>query len=106
MKKIMHYASMFLLMGMFFLPVRGNAGVRVHVRIGPPAIRTVAVVKPYRPYKRAVWVNGHYVYRGGRYVYVKGYWVKPRPNYVYVQPRWKKTRRGYYFVPGHWVRVR
>lgn len=91
------------LSSMFLLPNDSSAGVRVYVRVGPP-VRTVKVVRPIRPHRHAVWVTGHYAYRGGRYVWVGGRWVRGRHGYVYVQPHWKHTRHGYYFVAGHWVK--
>lgn len=104
MKQLIKFSLLIAILGVFSLPARSDAGVRVTVRIGPP-VRTVRVLRPRRPYYGAVWVNGHYVYRHGHYVYAKGVWIKPRPHHVYVQPHWRKSRHGYYFVPGHWRRV-
>lgn len=106
MRILSKYVLPLLMFAALLVPARSDAGVRLYVRIGPPVVHTVRVVRPPRPYARAVWVNGHYVYRHGHYVYVKGYWVKPRPHCRYVQPHWKRTRSGYHYVPGHWVRVR
>ncbi len=89
----------------FMFPMQSEAGVRVYVRFGPPRAAAVRVVKPACPYRDAIWVKGHYVYRHGRYVYVKGHWVQARRGYRYVQPHWVKTPRGYFFVAGHWVKV-
>lgn len=91
--------------GLFLFPSLNEAGVRVYVRLGPPRVRTVRVIKPVSPYRKAVWVAGHYRYTRGRYVWVKGYWLKYRSGYVYVQPHWKKTSHGYFFVPGHWKKL-
>lgn len=91
------------LVGMFLFPANSDAGVRVYVKIGPP-VRTVKVVRQARPHRHAVWVSGHYAYRGGRHVWVSGHWARGRTGFVYVQPHWKKTRHGSYFVAGHWVK--
>lgn len=92
------------LAGMFLAPVQSDAGVRVTVRLGPPKLKHVRVVKPRKPYRNAVWVSGHWKYVNGRYVYVRGSWVRARRGHVYVQAVWVRSPRGYCFVPGHWVK--
>ena len=104
MKKSVRVAIATACFSVLMLSGQSEAGVGVYVRIGPPRARVVKVVRPARPFRSAVWVNGHYVYRHGHYVWVKGYWLKRKPGYVYVQPHWKHTHRGYVFMPGHWIR--
>ncbi|MCG8608327.1 hypothetical protein MJD09_25495 [bacterium] len=89
--------------GITLAPSLSEAGIRVYLRVGPPKVKTVTVVKPAKPYRNAVWVNAHYRYINGRYVWTKGRYIKSRPGYKYIQPRWVKMRSGYYFVEGHWV---
>ncbi len=91
------------LSGLFIVPTDSRAGARVYIRVAPPVAK-VRVVRPANPYRRGVWVNGHYRHNGHRHVWVRGHYVQTRSGFVYVQPHWKKTRRGYYFVPGHWVK--
>jgi hypothetical protein len=93
-----------LLTVLFLAPLQSKAGVRVYVRFGPPHLRTVKVVKPLKPYPRAVWISGHWAFRSGRYIWVNGYWVKPRARHVYVPGHWEKSPRGWYFVAGRWVK--
>jgi len=90
---------------LFLLPLSSEAKTRIYVRVGPPKARVI-VVKPAKPYRHAVWVNGHWQYRHGRYVWIKGYWVNPRPGFRYVAAHWQRTPHGYCYVPGHWVRRR
>ena len=104
MKKAIHFVAASALLTMLLLPEPGNAGVRVYVRLGPPKVRTVKVVRPAKPYRKALWVDGHYVYKHGHYVWVGGKWLEPRVGFVYIKPHWRHTDRGYYFVPGHWVK--
>ncbi|MFQ5602363.1 MAG: hypothetical protein ACE5HS_03775 [bacterium] len=104
MKKLLKLFAVMGILTSFALPSRSEAGARIYVRIGPPAKKTVRVVKPIKTLKNAVWVKGHWKYQKGRYVWVDGHFVKARPKYTYVQPYWVKTPRGYYFVPGHWVK--
>jgi len=105
MNRLTKFFMVAALAGLFLLPSLAEAGVRVYVRVGPPKVRTVKVIKPVRPCAKAIWISAHWHYKHGRYVWVKGYPVKPRHGYVYVQPRWKKNGHGYYYVTGHWKRV-
>ncbi len=104
MKRTIKSLALTVLLAAFLVPAQSNAGVKVHVKLRPPKARTVKVVRPARPYRSAVWVSGHHVYKGGRYVWLDGYWVKRKSGFVYIQPHWKHTARGYIFVPGHWVK--
>ena len=78
----------------------GCAGVVV-VRKAPPTPRVE--VRTARPGPRAVWIDGHWKWKGKRYVWVKGRWVK-NPKGVWVPGHWKKTRRGHVWVKGYWKR--
>jgi len=105
MNKLTKVFTAAALAGLFLLPSLAEAGVRIYVRVGPPKVRTVKVIKLVRPCAKAIWISAHWQYKHGRYVWVKGYRVKPRYGYVYVRPRWKKNRHGYYYVSGHWKKV-
>ena len=104
MKKLNFIIVATALLGFFLMPLRSQAGVRVYVKIGPPRRHVVTVYRPARHHRDAIWVDGYYRYRGGRYLWAPGHYIRPRRAHVYVRPHWKKTRRGYYFVPGHWVK--
>ncbi len=106
MKKAVKYLFTGALFFVMLAPVQGRAGVDVYVRIAPPKVAKVKVVKrvPARPYRHAVWVAGHYQYKHGRYVWVSGRWIKGKAGFVYVQPHWQKTRHGWRYVTGHWVK--
>ncbi len=104
MYKVRNLIIVSALVSLILFPTLGEAHTRIYVRFGPPALKTVKVVRPAKPYPNAVWISGYWAYRNGHYVWVKGYWVKPRPHYVFVRAHWQKTRYGWYFVPGHWVK--
>ncbi|RMF57881.1 MAG: hypothetical protein D6743_18380 [Calditrichaeota bacterium] len=106
MKRYFKHVLAAVLLAAFLFPLDTRAAVSVYLRIGPPPVKRVRIVRPKRPYAHCVWVSGHWQYRHGHYVWVNGHWIKHRPGFVYIQPHWKKTDRGYYFVPGHWVRAR
>jgi hypothetical protein len=59
-------------------------------------------VRPVAPYPGAVWVQGEWEWRGGRYEYVPGYWARPRGQRVYVEGGWVTGPRGYYWRHGYW----
>ncbi|MFQ6116381.1 MAG: hypothetical protein ACE5NG_20165 [bacterium] len=104
MKKLRGVIIITALAGLILYPTLSEAHTRIYLRFGPPPLRTIRVVKPHRPYAKAVWIPGHWAYKKGRFAWVNGYWVKARPRYVYVPAHWKKSPRGWYFVPGHWVK--
>jgi len=105
MNKLTKVFTAAALAGLFLLPSLAEAGVRVYVRVVPPKVRTVRVIKPVRPCAKAIWISAHWQYKHRRHVRLKGYWVKPRHGYVYVRPCWKRNRHGYYYVAGHWKNV-
>jgi len=104
MKKSIKAAVAVAALSVALISGQGEARAHVYVRIAPPRIHAVKVVRPARLFRHAVWVSGHYRYRHGAYVWVSGYWIKPRHGYYYVQSHWQPTRYGYRFVPGHWAR--
>ncbi|HVW97567.1 MAG TPA: hypothetical protein VHA56_16455 [Mucilaginibacter sp.] len=60
--------------------------------------------RPAPPYEGAIWVDGGWHYRGGRYVYRRGYYTRPRRGRAYVSGSWSHTSRGYTWHKGHWKR--
>lgn len=72
-------------------------GAVVAVRPAPPYY-----ARPFAPYPNAVWIDGEWAWRGGRYEYINGYWARPDQGRIYIHGHWKNGRGGYYWVPGHW----
>jgi len=62
----------------------------------------VVYERPAAPYEGAVWINGDWVYQGGRYVHSNGHWEKPRDGHRYVAGNWNHTSKGYAWHKGHW----
>ena len=58
--------------------------------------------RPVSPYRGAVWIEGDWVWSGGRYVRRSGRWVRPRANRVWVGGSWQSTPRGYTWRKGYW----
>ncbi|MBN1997615.1 YXWGXW repeat-containing protein [candidate division KSB1 bacterium] len=86
-----------------FGAVNAYAARVVYVKKAPPAPRVV-VKKPACPYKKAVWVNGHWTWKKNQYVWVAGHWVKVKPGYRWIDGHWKKTPHGWIYVKGHWAK--
>jgi len=59
-------------------------------------------VRPAAPYYGAVWIDGDWVWRGGRYVHVAGHWARPRAGRVWVSGSWYRVNRGYRWHRGYW----
>jgi len=62
----------------------------------------VVYERPVAPYAGAVWIEGDWVYRGGRYVHSNGYWARPRHGRTYVPGNWAHNNHGYAWHRGHW----
>ena len=64
----------------------------------------VVYTRPAAPYAGAVWIDGDWVYSGGRYVRRPGYWSHPRRGRVYSAGSWVHNERGYTWRRGGWHR--
>jgi WXXGXW repeat (2 copies) len=49
-----------------------------------------------------VWIDGDWVYSGGRYSYQKGHWDHRREGHTYAKGSWSHTSHGYHWNKGHW----
>ena len=65
----------------------------------PPAVEIEARVGRPSPY--AVWIDGHWAWRGHAYYWVPGYWER-HPHGRWVPGNWAPQRRGYVWRRGHW----
>jgi hypothetical protein len=59
-------------------------------------------VRPASPYAGAVWIDGEWVWRGGRYAYLGGHWERPRAGHAWVRGAWRSGPRGYTWHKGYW----
>ena len=86
-----------------------SSEVYVSQPMPPPRVEVVQTVAPY---SGAVWVRGHWQWRGGGWYWVSGRWSRPaRPGTVWVGPRYVYRNGRHVYVRGHWggrgaVRVR
>jgi hypothetical protein len=71
------------------------------VRTGPPPPRVE--VRTVAPYPEAVWIDGHWDYRGGNWVWLQGHWERgPFPGATWIPGHWRETPNGWKWIPGHW----
>jgi len=59
-------------------------------------------VRPASPYANAVWIDGEWIWSGGRYAYVGGHWERPHGGRAWVRGRWVSGPRGYAWRRGYW----
>jgi hypothetical protein len=62
----------------------------------------VVYTRPVAPYAGAIWVEGNWVRRGGKWKQQPGYWIKPHPGRTWVQGRWYKYPKGNRWQKGYW----
>lgn len=66
----------------------------------PPAVREVVVVSPA---PEAIWIPGHWRYRGGGYAWQPGRWEIPPPHArSYVAGHWERRGHRSYWVESYW----
>jgi len=61
-------------------------------------------VKPSRkPFRDAVWIEGHWDWARGQYFWVAGSWKKrPHKHSHWVDGFWKQRRFRWIWIPAHW----
>jgi hypothetical protein len=102
MKYLARFLSLTLLAGLLIIPT-AEARTRIFVRIGPPPI--VVERAPLAPRAGYVWQPGYHRWNGSRYVWSTGVWARaPYRRAVWVPGHWANERRGYFWVAGHWRR--
>src|SRR5258708_23995597 len=62
----------------------------------------VVYVRPAPPYTGAVWIEGDWVWSGGRYIRQRGHWARPRYGRTWVTGGWYHGPRGYAWHRGRW----
>lgn len=72
------------------------------VVVKKPIHPKVVVVKPAKPGKKHVWIDGHWKVKGNKYVWVKGRWAKKRLDKIWVKGQWERKRSGWIWVGGYW----
>jgi hypothetical protein len=87
------------------VPARGpvyvaSAEVEVEAEPPPPQVE----VQPAVPYANAVWIEGHWAWRG-RWVWIRGHWEVGRAGWAWLPHHWARRGNHWVFMPGHWQRV-
>ena len=49
-----------------------------------------------------IWVDGDWMWAGGRYVWHNGYWGHPRAGRTWQAGHWDHGTRGYHWNRGRW----
>jgi hypothetical protein len=81
--------------------IKDASGVDVvYVQKAPPKAK--AEVRPKKPGAKAIWVPGHWQWKGNKYVWVSGHWDANPRGRTWVPGRWEKRPRGWVWVSGHW----
>ena len=66
---------------------------------GPPGPRVEA--PPPSPAPDAVWLAGHWDWRGNAWVWQAGHWEKSQGRF-YIPGRYRQTPQGWVYEPGRW----
>jgi hypothetical protein len=96
MKTLSKLGMMLLLAGSLFM---ASCAGEYYVSDQPA---DVVYVRPAAPYPGAVWIEGDWIWSGGRYVHVNGHWARPRAGRVWVTGNWHRGPRGYAWHRGYW----
>jgi hypothetical protein len=76
---------------------------RAYFEVPYPPPAALAEVVPRFDHDRAVWVDGHWAWRGKKYAWLRGGWVLPRTGARYAP--WRMVYRAdgtLLFAPGAW----
>ena len=77
------------------------SGCAASVRTPPPP--ALVEVRPVVPFHGAIWIDGYYDHRHGRYTWVPGrYMNPPHRGAVWVPGHWQQHRRGWKWKKGYW----
>ena len=76
-------------------------GLSAHAQAptGPPGPRVEA--PPPSPAPDAVWLAGHWDWRGNAWVWQAGHWEKSQGRF-YIPGRYRQTPQGWVYEPGRW----
>jgi WXXGXW repeat (2 copies) len=62
----------------------------------------VTYTRPIAPGEGYIWIDGDWMWSGGRYTWQEGRWDRPRPGHVWHGGNWTQGHRGYRWNRGHW----
>ena len=58
--------------------------------------------RPPIPGDGYIWIDGDWVWGGGRYQWHEGHWDRPRAGHNWVGGRWQSSGKGYRWQRGRW----
>lgn len=62
----------------------------------------VMYTRPAAPGPDYIWIDGDWMWSGGRYIWHEGRWDRPRAGRTWHGGSWSQTPRGYRWNRGHW----
>jgi hypothetical protein len=62
----------------------------------------VVYTRPGAPGPGYVWIDGDWIWSGGRYTWHEGRWDRPREGRTWHAGSWSHGARGYSWNRGHW----
>ena len=87
-----------------FVATSASAGISLVISapsLAPPPLR--AETHGNAPFKDAVWIDGRWDWRDGRYVWLGGHWERPQRGFHHwKQGRWVPRRKSWIWIPGEW----
>lgn len=73
-----------------------------YIELDPPALQREEIgIAPYNGY---IWIDGYWMWNGGRYQWQRGHWEAPRQGYRWAPHRWEREGRGWRQHGGRWER--
>ena len=91
-----------MMASMFLGTIAVNAQIIVNVRPVLPRYE-----KRVAPSPKHVWVEEDWENRKGTYVFVGGHWVEPPyRRAIWIPGHWQQHPRGWFWKPGHWKKFR
>jgi len=80
----------------------GSSGCRTRAVVETRPEPLAVAVRPAPPHADYVWIDGEWIWSGGKYVYTNGYWAPPRAGHVWAAGHWVGKGHGWYWERGHW----
>ncbi|MEP7278920.1 MAG: hypothetical protein ABI813_09780 [Bacteroidota bacterium] len=62
----------------------------------------IIYTRPASPGEGYIWMDGDWIWTGGRYSWREGRWARPRLGRVWYRGNWQHTAHGYRWNRGHW----
>jgi hypothetical protein len=77
-----------------------DIGISLNAPGAPPPPRVER--RPAAPFADAVWVDGHWGWRDGRWAWTRGHWDVEHRGGHWAPGHWDSGPKGYVWTEGHW----